>query len=50
MASPLTDQLPKAGDILRCEKCGMEVKVEKDCESNFGEPLLECCGQPLTKR
>ena len=48
MATPITQLLPKTGDTLRCEECGMEFKVQRDCESDR-EPLLECCGQPLTK-
>jgi hypothetical protein len=48
MASPITQQLPKAGDMLRCDECGMEVRVVTDCESNDA-PRLECCGQPLTR-
>jgi hypothetical protein len=42
-----THELPKAGDTLRCETCGMQVKIEKDCRCEQGEPRLECCGQPL---
>jgi hypothetical protein len=44
-----TKQLPKTGDTLRCQKCGMEVKVSQDCKCDSGQPRLECCGQPLAK-
>jgi hypothetical protein len=49
MAEPITAHLPKAGEKLMCEQCGMEIRIEKDCASSYGEPLLECCGQPLTR-
>jgi hypothetical protein len=49
MATQVTNDLPHAGDTLRCETCGMEITVEKDCQCEQGKPRLECCGQPLSK-
>lgn len=44
-----TTQLPKAGDMYRCDACGMEIKLESDCGCDQGQPRLECCGQSMTK-
>lgn len=38
---------PRAGDVFRCDRCGMEIEVKADCQG--GVPRLECCGQPLSK-
>lgn len=45
----------KPGDIYYCEKCGLELKVEKSCScSPGGEESctvpLSCCGQEMTKK
>jgi hypothetical protein len=41
--------LPKTGQTYRCDKCGMEVKVTRDCQCQEGSPLLACCGEQMTK-
>ncbi len=48
----------KAGEVYRCENCGLELKVLQPCESgeeydggsgtcSCTQPVT-CCGQPLT--
>jgi hypothetical protein len=42
---------PKKGEVFRCEKCGMEMKVTADCHCQEPNHVhLECCGQELTKQ
>jgi hypothetical protein len=42
---------PKKGEVYRCEKCGMEMKVTADCHCQEPNHVhLECCGQELTKQ
>ena len=40
------------GDVLECEDCGLELKVEKACSCGEGEPSchvpIECCGKEMT--
>ena len=36
----------KAGQILCCETCGVELKVVKDCDTSCTCNIL-CCGQPM---
>lgn len=48
MDAKQTEKLPKTGDTLRCEQCGMELSVGKDCHCETDDVCLECCGQPLT--
>ena len=41
---------PKKGEIFRCEKCGMEVKITADCRcENSSMVHFHCCGQELAK-
>jgi hypothetical protein len=37
----------KIGQILRCAKCGVELRVIKDCDSTCACSIV-CCGQPMT--
>jgi len=39
----------KAGQGLRCETCGMQIRIEVGCGCKSGDPLFECCGKPLTE-
>lgn len=44
------DSIPKNGDVFRCEKCGMELRITKECGcKDPGHVHLECCGQSLSK-
>jgi len=36
----------KADQILRCETCGVELKVVKDCDTSC-ICNITCCGQPM---
>jgi hypothetical protein len=36
----------KVGQVLRCDKCGVELKVVKDCDSTCSCSIV-CCGQPM---
>jgi len=36
----------KAGQILCCEACGVELKVVKDCDTSC-ICNITCCGQPM---
>jgi hypothetical protein len=36
----------KTGQILRCDKCGVELKVVKDCDSTCVCNII-CCDQPM---
>jgi hypothetical protein len=38
----------KAGDILYCEKCGIEVMVTKEC--GYEECEIYCCEKPMKKK
>jgi hypothetical protein len=54
MAQPSTQSqtasTPKAGEIYRCKKCGMELKVTADCTCKDPSTVrLECCGQELAR-
>lgn len=42
-------QLPKVGASYRCNACGMQIRLETDCQCEDGEPIFECCGQSLTR-
>ena len=45
-----TASTPKAGEKFRCEKCGMEMTVTKDCPCpDDSRMTLECCDQALTR-
>jgi hypothetical protein len=47
----------KAGDILRCSDCGLEIKVIKSCEESCGDACTDsggcsdddfkCCGKSM---
>jgi len=42
----------KVGDVLRCEKCGLELEVKAPCscgDDGCGCSPMACCGEPLTK-
>jgi len=42
--------LPKKGDCYRCEQCGMEIQVTKECHcDNPNGVLFECCTQMMSK-
>lgn len=42
---------PKQGDVFRCDKCGMEIKVTVDCKCQRDHQVhFHCCGQELTKK
>lgn len=46
----LSGALPKKGEVYRCEQCGMEIQVIKDCKSdNPNAVLFECCTQMMSK-
>jgi hypothetical protein len=47
-AQTQTKSLPRTGDTFRCDQCGMELALTKDCKCEEGEPHFECCGKPLT--
>jgi hypothetical protein len=36
----------KVNDVLRCDKCGVELKVVKDCDATCACSIV-CCGQPM---
>lgn len=42
---------PQKGDVFRCDVCGMEIQVRKECHcENMDEgPHFSCCGRELTK-
>ena len=45
----------KKGDIYRCEKCGLELKVTRTCSCTSGEEAscaspLQCCGKDMIKK
>lgn len=45
-----TTAMPKKGDCYRCEQCGMEIQVTKDCHSdNPNAVMFECCSQLMSK-
>lgn len=37
----------KVDQVLRCQTCGVELKVVKDCDSTCACNIV-CCGQPMT--
>lgn len=42
--------MPKKGDAYRCQKCGMELQVTKECGCKDPNRVrLECCGQAMNK-
>jgi hypothetical protein len=43
------NELPQAGEMFRCQQCGMELEITQDCRCAQGTPRLECCGRPLKK-
>lgn len=49
MSQEQQEELPQVGDVLRCEECGMEVTVTKDCQCVDGSPTFECCGRPMVE-
>jgi hypothetical protein len=41
---------PKAGEKFRCEKCGMEMTVTKECPCpDDSRMTLECCDQSMMR-
>jgi len=42
------------GEVLKCQTCGLELKVETPCSCGKGEPSchgsLECCGKEMSKK
>ena len=44
-----SENLPKAGETYRCDVCGMEIQVTKDCQCEEGAPRMECCNKPLSR-
>lgn len=38
---------PAVGDMFRCEKCGVEVQVLTECNSEPPCVDLRCCNQPM---
>ena len=41
----------KKDEVYVCEECGMEVKIQKECECDEDEECsLMCCGIELTKK
>lgn len=41
---------PQAGEKFRCEGCGMEIEVTKNCHCEEGEHVrFECCGKQMSK-
>lgn len=41
---------PKQGDTFRCDGCGMELKVTKDCGCKESEHVhFHCCGKEMIK-
>jgi len=41
---------PKQGEVFRCQACGMEIKVTKDCHCKEEEHVhFHCCGQEMVK-
>jgi hypothetical protein len=42
--------LPKQGEAYRCEVCGMELEITRDCKcEDPAGPRFECCGQQLAR-
>ena len=49
-ASAQNVNAPKKGDKFRCESCGMEIQVTKECHcDNPNGVLFECCSQMMSK-
>ena len=41
-------RLPKKGDVLHCNVCGMEIEITTSCSCDDPKMVrLECCGQKL---
>lgn len=46
----------KEGDIFVCEKCGLELRVNKTCKCGGADGTdkhsvpLQCCGQEMVKK
>ncbi|MEO0023017.1 MAG: hypothetical protein ABIJ93_04070 [candidate division WOR-3 bacterium] len=38
----------KSGDVLYCEKCGVEVMVTKEC--GYEQCEIYCCDKPMKKK
>ncbi|MBM3314561.1 hypothetical protein FJY71_01780 [candidate division WOR-3 bacterium] len=38
----------KAGEVIRCESCGVELTVTKSC--GCSDCNLVCCGKPMTPK
>jgi len=38
-----------AGDMLRCEKCGLELHVTRACACEAGCARVECCDETIKK-
>ena len=43
-----TKKAPQVGDMFRCESCGFEVHVTKECKCSSGCAELVCCGKDMT--
>ena len=43
-----TKKAPQVGDMFRCESCGFEVHVTKECKCSSGCAELVCCGRDMT--
>jgi len=49
MESEMHD-MPKKGDMYRCEECGMEMEITVDCHCSDRDAVrLECCGQDMAR-
>lgn len=45
----------KEGDVLVCDDCGLELRVEKACTCSAGDEEacsvpLQCCGKEMVKK
>ncbi|MBL9092967.1 MAG: hypothetical protein JNL96_17245 [Planctomycetaceae bacterium] len=41
---------PKAGDKFKCESCGMELQITKDCHCSGDDHVhFHCCGKEMVK-
>jgi hypothetical protein len=40
---------PRKGDHFRCDRCGMEVEVQSDCQCHDEPEHFQCCGAPMHK-
>ena len=42
----------KAGDVYKCDYCGLEIEVKSACTCDEDEchcSEIECCGSPMSK-